>query len=87
MTSNKPEIGNDEGRDGVGVVEIAKKLGKSKGQKLSEFQKSVKSGKNLSKSWNSPNFDVKDDGLSFLTPKERVAFNCLWLAFTKAPIF
>ena len=38
------------------------------------------------KSWNSTNFDVTKDGLKFLTPDAKTAFNYLWLAFTEAPI-
>ena len=52
------------------------KSGKSKGEK----------SKKPSTSGNSPKFDAKDSGPSFLTPKARSAFNRLWLAFTKAPI-
>ena len=66
-------------------VEYAKKSGKSKGQKISESRKLAKS-KKPSKSGNLPNFEAKNSGLSFLTPKTRAAFNHLWLAFTKAPI-
>ena len=51
----------------------------------SESQKSAKS-KKPSKCGNSSNFDVKKAGPSFLTPKAKSAFNCLWLAFTEAPI-
>ena len=93
------EIGHSEGGDGVGSIEIAKKSRKSKGHKMSKSQKSAKSqklsmprkskGEKLkkpSKSGNSPNFDVKNSGPSFLTPKARSAFNRLWLAFTKALI-
>ena len=32
------------------------------------------------------NFNTKNNGPSFLTPKTRAAFNHLWLAFTKALI-
>ena len=56
------------------------KSGNSKGKKL------VKS-KKPSKNRNSLNFNVKKASLSFLTPETRRTFNCLWLAFTKAPIF
>ena len=52
------------------------KLRKSKSEKL----------KKPPKSRNSPNFDAKDTGPSFLTPKARLAFNRLQLAFTKGPI-
>ena len=46
----------------------------------------AKSGKKLSKSGNSTNFDATEDGPKFLTPDARTAFNRLRLAFTKAPI-
>ena len=93
--------GDDE-IDGFGgnSVKHTKKLGKSKSQNLAKLQKLAKSQKlpksgkskgeklkNLSKSGNSSNFGAKDSGQSFLTPKTRSAFNHLWLAFTKAPIF
>ena len=95
------KIGDGEGGDGIdgGGVEIAKKSGKSKGQETSKSRKSAKSQKlsksgiskgekpkKSSKSRNSPNFDAKDSGPSFLTPEARSAFNHLWLAFTEAPI-
>ena len=68
----------------------------SKSQKSAKFRKLSKSGnlkgkklarsKKPSKNRNSPNFDTKKAGPSFLTPKARSAFNCLWLSFTKTPI-
>ena len=67
-------------------VKHTKKLGKSKGKKLSKSQKSAKLGKNLSKNRNSPNFNAKNNGSSFLTPKAKAIFNRLWLALTKTPI-
>ena len=97
--STSDEVGDGESGDGVGVVEIAKKSGKSKGQetsksqKLAKSQKLSKSGKSKGekskkspKSGNSPNFGATGSGPSFLTPEARSAFNHLWLAFTKAPI-
>ena len=86
-TSDRLKIDNDKGSNSIGGIEITKKSGKLKDQKLSKSQKSAKLGKNLSKDGNSPNFDAKDDGPSFLTSKARATFNCLWLAFTKALIF
>ena len=95
------EVGDEAGGDSVdgGGVEIAKKSGKSKSQETSKSQKSAKSRKlsksgkskgeklkKLSKSGNSSNFNTKNSGPSFLTPKARSAFNRLRLAFTKAPI-
>ena len=80
--------GGDGSSDGSKRVEP--KTGRSKSQKSSksgnsEGKKSAKS-KKLSKSGNSPNFDAKKAGLSFLTPGAREAFNHLRLAFTEAPI-
>ena len=72
---------------GIDDVEHAKKLGKSKGQKMSKSWKSAKSGKNSAKSGNLPNFGTTKARSSFLTPGAREAFNRLQLAFTKAPIF
>ena len=90
------EFDDDEGGngiDGIGEVKIAKKSGKSKGQNTFKSQKLTKSGKSKgkkskepSKSENSPNFYGNDSGPIFLTPEARSAFNCLRLAFTKAPI-
>ena len=92
-----PEVGNDNGEIvrfsiGGGSEELAKKSGKlSKGLKSSKFWNSkgitLAKSKKLLKCRNSPNFDVKEANPSFLTPEARAAFNCLWLAFTKAPIF
>ena len=63
LTSNRLEVGDGEGGDNIGgdSVEIAKKSGKSKSQKLSRSQKSAKLGKNSSKSRNSLNYDAKDN--------------------------
>ena len=92
---SEPEVGNSNievMRYGVGGgEELAKKSGKlSKGLKLSKLGnlkgKNLAKSKKLSKSGNSPNFDAKEAGPSFLTPKARAAFNHLRLAFTKAPI-
>ena len=61
-----------------------------KGKKLAKSQKSSKckgeKSKKTTKSGNSPNFGATESRSSFLTPKTRAAFNCLRLAFTKAPI-
>ena len=94
-----PDVSGSEVRNGNDEVfgfdvrgnskELAKKSGKSKSKKskkLSKSQKSAKSGKNLSKRWNLPNFSATETGSNFLTPKTRVAFNCLWLAFTETLI-
>ena len=62
------------------------KSGKSKSEKTSKSQNLAKLGKKLSKSGNSTNFDATKDGPKFLTPDARTTFNCLRLAFTKAPI-
>ena len=81
LATNK--IGSVEGDD-----ELIEKCGKLlKTRKLSKSQKSAKSEKKLSKSGNLPNFDAKNNELSFFILNTRTAFNCLQLAFTKAPIF
>ena len=80
--------GGDGSSDGSKRVEP--KTGRSESQKLSKSgnskgKKSAKS-KKPSKSGNSPNFNAKEAGPSFLIPGAREAFNRLRLAFTKAPI-
>ena len=74
-------------------VEHAKKSRKSKSQKSAKSQKSSKSGKSKGKKskkppkiGNTPNFNAKDTGPSFLTPKARSALNLLRLAFIEVPI-
>ena len=92
-TTGSPDVSGPEVENGKGEVvgfgvggggELAKKTGKSKGQKLVKFRKLSKSGKSKGKkskkppkSGNSPNFDAKDTGPSFLTPETRSAFNRL----------
>ena len=94
---SRPASGRNEDDGEVdrfgGGVEHAKKSGKSKSPKSAKSQKSSKSRKSKSKkskkppkSGNSPNFDAKNTGPSFLTPGAKEAFNHLQLAFTKAPI-
>ena len=93
---SRPEVGNSNGEVigfgvGGGGEELAKKSGKlSKGLKLSKLRnlkgKNLAKSKKPSKSENSPNFDIKKAGPSFLTPKARAAFNRLWLAFIEVPI-
>ena len=88
---SRPASGKNDGNGEVNRfsgdgVEHAKKSGKSKGQKTSKCQKSVKSGKNLSKSGNLLNFGATETRPSFLTRGARKIFNCLRLAFTEAPI-
>ena len=73
LTANK--IGDIEGGGGLKCVKL--KTGRSKSRKLSKFKKPLKIG-------NSFKFDAIENELSFLTPKARIAFNCLWLAFTNA---
>ena len=97
--NSRPAFGRNDGNgevDGFGgdSVEHAKKSGNPKGQNLAKSRKSSKSKKSKGekskkppKSGNSPNFGVTETGPSFLTPKARIAFNRLRLAFTKAPIF
>ena len=46
----------------------------------------AKFGKKSSKSGNSTNFDATEVRPKFLTLDAMTAFNCLWLAFTEAPI-
>ena len=90
--ASKRNDGNNK-IDGFGSIKHVKKSGKLKDKKLAKPQKLSRSGKSkskkskkLSKSGNSPNFYAKNSGPSFLIPEARLAFNCLWLAFTKAPI-
>ena len=72
-------------------VEYAKKPEKLKDQKLAKSQKlsklkQLKSEKIL-KNKNSQNFDITEAKPYFLIPNNRIAFNYLWLAFTKPLIF
>ena len=84
---NSEKVGDVEGGDDIGDVEIAKKSRKSKSQITSKSGKSKgEKLKKSSKSRNSPNFDAKNSAPSFLTPKARSAFNRLRLVFTKASI-
>ena len=53
---------------------------------MSKSWNSAKSRKKLSKSGNSTNPNATENGLKFLTPNARTAFNCLRLIFTQAPI-
>ena len=48
-----------------------------KSEKMSKSQNLAKSGKKLSRSGNSTNFDVIEAGPKFLTPDARTAFNRL----------
>ena len=57
------------------LIEKCEKL--SKTRKLFKFQILAKSKKKLLKNKNSPNFNAKENGPSFLTPKGRIAFNYL----------
>ena len=92
--SKKNEGNNKVNRfnNGRNDIEHAKKLrklsksGKSKSEKTFIFWTLAKSGKNLSKSGNSTNFNAIKAGQKFLTLDTRISFNCLWLAFTKALI-
>ena len=63
-TSDRLEVGDCDGNDSVSSMKIAKKSGKSKGQKLSKSWKLAKS-KKWSKSENLPNFNAKDSGPIF----------------------
>ena len=79
----------DESIEKCGKLSKTGKLSKSEKSKSEKTSKSwilAKSGKKLSKSMNSTNFDAMEDGPKFLTPDARIAFNYLRLAFTEAPI-
>ena len=89
------EVGDvgDSDRLSDGLKYVESKTKRSESQELAKSQKLFKSSKfkgkiskKLSKIENSPTFDAKDSGSSFLTPEARLAFNCLPLAFTKALI-
>ena len=77
------------GGNGVEHAKKSQKLSKSrksKSEKTSKSRNLAKSGKKLSKSGNSTNFNATEDGSKFLTPNARTTFNRLRLAFTEAPI-
>ena len=59
---------------------------KSKSEKTSQSRNLAKSGKKMSKSWNSTNFDTMEVGPKFLTPDVKIVFKYLRLAFTEAPV-
>ena len=86
LTFDRLKFDDNESGDGVDDRKIAKKSEKPNGHKLFKSQKPAKLEKKLSKSGNSLNFDTKNSGQSFLTPKARAAFNRLRLAFIKVPI-
>ena len=89
LTFKSLEVDNNEVDEfdvGGEDVEHAKKLGKSKAQKLFKSQKLSKSRKKRPKNGNLLNFDIKENKPSFLTLKNRVAFNRLRLTFAKALI-
>ena len=69
LAANKVLVAN---KDGIGEsgVKLIKKFVELKTRKLSKSQK-------LSKSKNSPNFNTKKNGLSFLNLKAKAAFNRL----------
>ena len=72
-----------------GKLSMSRKLlksKKSKNEKMSKFWNLAKSGKKLSKSGNSTNFNATKVEPKFLTPDAKTAFNRLRLAFTEAPI-
>ena len=75
----EPKIGKSESQKSAKSLKLSKSRN-LKGKKLAKSKK-------LLKSRNSPNFDIKEAGPSFLTPKTRSIFNRLWLAFTEALIF
>ena len=90
----KNNSNSEVNRFGVGrnSVEYTKKSGKlsksrkSKSEKMFKSQNLAKSRKKLSNNRNSTNFNATEAGLKFLTSDAKIAFNCLQLAFTKAPI-
>ena len=51
-----------------------------------KLEKLSKSGKKLLKCGNLTNFGTIEARPKFLTPNAKTTFNCLWLAFTEAPI-
>ena len=53
---------------------------------MSKSQNLAKSGKKLSKSENSTNFDTTKARPKFLTSDAKTIFNRLWLAFTEVSI-
>ena len=76
-------------KNGVEYAKKSEKLsksGKSKSEKMSKSRNSAKSGKKLSKSGNSTNFDAIEDEPKFLTSDTRTTFNHLRLAFTEVLI-
>ena len=86
--NSRPASGRNDGNgkvNGVSIsgndVEYAKKS-----EKMFKSWKLFKSGKRLSKSENSTNYNAIEDGPRFLTLDAKTAFNRLRLAFTKAPI-
>ena len=82
-TPNQLKISNGEvNRFGVGdSVKHAKKS-----EKTFKSRNLAKSGKKLSKSGNSTNFDAMEARPKFLTPNAKITFNYLRLAFIKVPI-
>ena len=93
LVSGKNNGNGEIDKFGDDGVEHAKKSRKLKSQKLAKSQKLSKPGKSKSKkpkksskSRNSPNFSTTKSRPSFLIFKARSTFNCLWLAFTEAPI-
>ena len=73
----------------VNYIEKLGKLSKSrksKSKKMFKSKKLVKSGKKLSQSRNSLNFDIIKAGSRFLIPNTKIIFNYSWLTFIKALI-
>ena len=77
--SKKNKSNSEVNKFGGDNMEHTKKSKKSK--KLS------KSRKKPPKSGNSPKFGTKKVGINILISDARIAYNYLWLAFIKAPIF
>lgn len=79
LIANKTDSIEDDNKP---IIEFVK----SKTRKLFKYQKLAKLRKKLSKNGNSFKFHTKKAGLSFLTLNTRIAFNYLWLVFTKTSI-
>ena len=88
LVTNKILATNEFGsiESGDKLIRIYRKLSKTrkllksgnlKCKKLSKSQKLAKLGKKLSKSGNSPNFNIKKNRPSFLIPDTKMVFNHL----------
>ena len=80
--NSKPVFRKSDGNGKVNRLSI----GRNGVEHTKKLRKLSKSGKKLSKSRNSTNFDTIEAGPKFLTSDARTTFNCLRLAFIEAPI-